>query len=120
MLFDSTLGGNSGSSSLSKENAGQLTRSYTVRGRPIDSVVAELGVERLDVLKADVEGAELIVLRGAAKTIEKHHPKLILEVVQRQLANMGTSVNELEAYVRSLGYHKSRQIDRNNKEYTVN
>ena len=56
----------------------------------------------------------------ATHTLERFHPKLILEVVQRQLANMGTSVDELEAFVRSLGYHNSRQIDRNNREYTVN
>jgi FkbM family methyltransferase len=118
-LFDSTLGGNSGSSSLSRENAGPMTRSYSVRGRPIDDVVMELGLQRLDVLKADVEGAEVVVLRGATRTLERFHPKLILEVVPRQLANMGTSVNELEAFVGSLGYHTSRQIDRNNREYTV-
>lgn len=118
-LFDSTLGGNSGSSSLSRENAGPLTRSYTVRGRPIDDVVMELGLRRLDVLKADVEGAELVVLRGAANTLRRFHPKLILEVVQRQLENMGTSVEELEAFVWSLGYRSSRQINRNNREYTA-
>jgi FkbM family methyltransferase len=118
-LFDSTLGGNSGASSLSRENAGPVTRSYTVRGRPIDDVVMELGVQRLDVLKADVEGAELIVLRGASKTLQRFHPKLVLEVVPRQLANMGASVDELEAFVRSVGYHKSKQIDYKNKEYTV-
>jgi len=119
-LFDSTLGGNSGSSSLSRENAGPVTRSYSVRGRPIDDVVMELGLQRLDVLKADVEGAEVVVLRGATRSLERFHPKLILEVVPRQLANMGTSVDELEAFVRSLGYLNSKQIDRNNREYTVN
>jgi FkbM family methyltransferase len=118
-LFDATLGGNSGSSSLSRENAGPMTRPYTVRGRPIDHVVMELGVQRLDVLKADVEGAELIVLRGATKTLQRFHPKLILEVVPRQLANMGTSVDELEAFMRSVGYQTSKQIDYKNKEYTV-
>jgi FkbM family methyltransferase len=118
-LFDSTLGGNSGSSSLSRENAGPVTRSYTVRGRPIDDVVIELGLERLDVLKADVEGAEVVVLRGAANTLKRFHPELILEVVPRQLANMGTSVDELEAFVRSLGYHNNRQVDYKNKAYTI-
>lgn len=118
-LFDSTPGGNSGSTSLSSDNAGPLSRSYTVRGRPIDDVVRELGLHRVDVLKADVEGAELIVLRGASDTIRRFHPKLILEVVPRQLANMGTSVEELESFVWSLGYKTSKVVDYKNKEYTA-
>jgi FkbM family methyltransferase len=118
-LYDSTLGGNSGATSLSRDNAGPLTRSYTVQGRKIDDVVKELGLQRLDVLKADVEGAELVVLRGAADTLKRFHPKLILEVVPRQLENMGTSVAELESFVRSLGYTTDRALDYKNKEYTA-
>jgi len=118
-LFDSTLGGNSGSSSLSEKNAGPVTRSYTVRGRPIDDVVGELGLKRLDVLKADVEGAELLVLRGSAQTLRRFHPKLILEVVPRQLANMNTSVAELEAFLEDLGYNTMREVDYKNREWTL-
>lgn len=118
-LFDSTPGGNSGSSSLSQQNAGQRARSYTVRGRPIDDVVNEMGLTRVDVLKADVEGAELLVLRGASHTLRRFHPKLILEVVPRQLANMQTSVAELESFIIAHGYGASRMVDYKNKEYTV-
>jgi len=117
-LFDSTLGGNSGSSSLSRENAGARSRSYQVRGRPIDDVVAELGLSRVDVLKADIEGAELMALRGAAQTLKRFGPKLILEVVPRQLANMGTSVEALEAFIREFGYGPPRVVDYKNKEWT--
>ncbi len=119
VLYDATLGGNSGSSSLSEENAGSMARPYTVRGRPIDAVVRELALNRVDVLKADVEGAELLVLRGAAQTLQRFHPKLILEVVPGQLASMNTSVDELESFVTSLGYNAVHTVDYKNKEYTL-
>lgn len=118
-LFDSTPGGNSGSSSLSQANAGAQTRSYVVKGRPIDDVVSELGLARVDVLKADVEGAELIVLRGAAQTLRRFHPVLILEVVPRQLRNMNASVAELEAFIKALGYGEPQAVDYKNKKWTV-
>ncbi len=118
-LFDSTPGGNSGSSSLAKANAGGLTRPYTVRGRPIDDVVSELGVTRVDVVKADVEGAELLVLRGAAQTLRRFHPKLILEVVPRQLENMNASVESLETFIKALGYGDPQRVDYKNKQWTV-
>lgn len=117
-LYDSTLGGNSGSSSLSQRNAGPVTRPYTVRGRPIDDVIPELGLNRVDVVKLDVEGAELLVLRGAAQTLRRYHPKLIVEVVRRQLASMGTSVEELESFIGSLGYRTTRAVDYKNREWT--
>lgn len=118
-LFDATPGGNSGSSSLSQRNAGTISRPYVVRGRRIDDVVAELGLTRVDVFKADVEGAELLVLRGAAQTLNRFHPKLILEVVPRQLANMNTSVAELESFIKALGYSSARAVDYKNREWTV-
>ena len=117
--LDSSLGGNAGSSSLSQANAGSLTLSYTVDGRPIDDVVRELGLSRVDVVKADVEGAELQVVRGAAETLRRFHPRLILEVVPRQLANMGATVDELEAFVESLGYTSVTVVDYKNKMWTV-
>ena len=118
-LFDATPGGNSGSSSLSQRNAGTISRPYVVRGRRIDDVVAELGLTRVDVFKADVEGAELLVLRGAAETLNRFHPKLILEVVPRQLANMNTSVAELESFIKTLGYNSTRAVDYKNREWTA-
>ena len=39
----------------------------------------ELDVPRVDVIKIDVEGAEPIVFRGAAATIERDHPVIIFE-----------------------------------------
>jgi len=118
-FFDATPGGNSGSSSLSQKNAGPVARQYTVRGRPIDDVMAELGLTRVDVIKIDVEGAELMVLRGAAQTIRRFHPKLVVEVVERQLESMGTSVEEVTSFIGSLGYGAWKEVDYKNREWSV-
>lgn len=42
----------------------------------IDSVVAGLGLPRVDFVKADVEGYEHQMLRGAAHTLNEFHPAL--------------------------------------------
>tara|TARA_B100000315_G_scaffold255973_3_gene300746 strand:+ start:11124 stop:12131 length:1008 start_codon:yes stop_codon:yes gene_type:complete len=46
----------------------------------IDDFVSKYRVERVDLIKLDVEGAELDVLLGAQKTIRKFHPKLAISV----------------------------------------
>lgn len=59
----------------------------TVQLTTLDSVRAQLGLERVDLLKIDVEGAELEVLRGARETIASAQPWIVVEV------NRGTSQN---------------------------
>lgn len=49
----------------------------------IDHVCAERGIDRVDFIKLDVEGAELATLRGAQDTIARHRPKLALSVYHR-------------------------------------
>ncbi|MEO8131964.1 MAG: FkbM family methyltransferase [Bryobacteraceae bacterium] len=122
-LFDSTSEGNSGASSLSLANADEAKYgtlpSYTVKGRPIDDVVRELGLTRLDVIKIDVEGAEYLVLLGAQETLRRFHPKLVMEVVPFQLANMHATIEDINSLLNELGYGPSKRIDDTDLEWTV-
>jgi FkbM family methyltransferase len=115
-LFDST-GSNSGGTSLAEANAGPASRAVTVPARRLDDVIQELGLSRVDVIKVDAEGAETLVLRGAQETLRRFKPRLVIEVIPSVLAGMGTSVDELEALIWSLGYVSSRQLDARNREY---
>jgi FkbM family methyltransferase len=45
---------------------------------PIDKMVAELELPRVDYIKMDIEGAEQRALAGARQTIAKYHPRLSL------------------------------------------
>lgn len=45
----------------------------------LDDAARRLGVDRVDVLKIDVEGHEDFVLRGARQTLEAHEPVIFVE-----------------------------------------
>jgi FkbM family methyltransferase len=118
-FFDATPAHNSGCSSLSHANAGELAREVAVAGRPIDAVLRELGVDRVAAMKVDVEGAELPALRGAAQTLRRFHPKIVIEAVPSLLAGMNASIEELFAFLKDTGYSGSRRLDADNWEWTA-
>lgn len=57
-----------------------------------------------DVIKIDVEGAEIKVLRGAKEVIKKHKPVVFLSVHKREIGELGGSLDELEALIHDLDY----------------
>ena len=98
---------NTGETSLSAINAGQAkgaTASYSVRARRLDDIVKEAHTGRVDAVKIDVEGAEFLVLKGAAETLDRDKPVVSLELVDEQLKALGSSVAEVTAFMRSHGY----------------
>lgn len=98
---------NTGMSSLARANANvteEGPKPYTVRGRPIDAVVRELNLNRVDAIKIDVEGAELLVLKGTLDTLKRFHPKLVIELVPEQLASFKATPEEVRALIREVGY----------------
>jgi FkbM family methyltransferase len=50
-----------------------------VPARSLDSLALEHGLDRLDLIKIDVEGHERQVLEGAASTLERQRPVLVIE-----------------------------------------
>ena len=61
--------------------------------------------ERVALLKIDVEGGELDVLKGAERILRQHRPVLLIECEQRHLAH-GTVADCLQ-YLAALGYDGS-------------
>jgi FkbM family methyltransferase len=56
-----------------------------VVARTIDSLVDEHIVERVDLIKLDIEGAELAALQGAIKTLERDRPRLAVALYHRPM-----------------------------------
>lgn len=48
--------------------------------RTVDAIVSELGLDRVDYLKMDIEGAEIEALKGSALTIGKFRPQLAISI----------------------------------------
>lgn len=44
----------------------------------LDTIATQMGLEKLDLIKIDVEGAELSILEGARETMQKFKPKLTI------------------------------------------
>ena len=70
----------------------------------LDDLLAREGLERVDVLKLDVEGAEAAVLDGAGRTLAQSRPLLLIEVFDDALRAQGSSARELVGRLRALGY----------------
>lgn len=60
------------------------------------------GVGRVALIKADVEGHELPVFRGAARTLAESRPVLLFECEARHLT--GRAPRDVFAYLEGLGY----------------
>lgn len=80
------------------------TDSIDVPVLTLDEVANQEGLERLDVLKIDVEGSETAVLQGARNVLQKFRPALLTEAQDVSLRQMGSSVSELVDLLRQQSY----------------
>ena len=74
-VADLQIGSTSGSHTLSAEFMG--SRTVEVPIRTLDGVLSKQQLESVDMIKIDVQGLELAVLRGAAETL-RSNPRIIL------------------------------------------
>ncbi len=72
-----TMQGTGSSSHVMGEAA--TTKNGIIPMTTLDDYVATVGLQRLDFIKMDVEGFEPAVLQGAAATIERFRPPILME-----------------------------------------
>ncbi len=70
----------------------------------IDDLAASLGLDRLDFIKADIEGGELRMLEGARQTLERFRPRLLIELTGAHLARAGDTLTDAFAFLAARGY----------------
>jgi FkbM family methyltransferase len=70
----------------------------------IDRFVESQSIDRLDFIKADIEGWEAAMLRGGLATLARLQPILLLELSADHLARAGDSLDGIFTTLRDLGY----------------
>ena len=58
-------------------------KSVEIEVVPLDDLVRELKLERVDFIKMDIEGAERHALAGARETLRSFRPRLMLDSYHR-------------------------------------
>jgi FkbM family methyltransferase len=80
-------------------------RTVRVSVRRLDDVLAELGVSKVDFIKLDVEGAELSVLYGAMKLLQREsRPAILAEVQDTRTQPWGYAAREIVQFLVRMDY----------------
>lgn len=75
-----------------------------VRTVALDDLLASQGLRPPDLIKMDVEGAELAVLKGAARLLSGFSPLLLLEMEDKTLAAAGATKGAIQQLLSGYGY----------------
>jgi FkbM family methyltransferase len=102
--FDVPSAGNRGTGRISSGGTGASLVTETVAAVTLDAFVADHGIERLDAIKVDVEGAERKVLAGGRQTLAHFRPVMLIEINPPCLARFGSGETEVLTLVREIGY----------------
>ena len=65
------------SASIVRDFGGEKT--LTIASTTIDEIASKYQLKKIDLIKLDIEGAELAALKGGSRSIKKFIPKIVLE-----------------------------------------
>lgn len=74
----------------------------------LDELLAQHGDPPVSLIKIDVQGAELRVLRGATAVLRRCHPALFIEVDDLAMQKQAASATELLDFLGTFGYRPYR------------
>ncbi len=94
----------SAATSLRNLHENRKKKKIRCRVRRLDDFILRT-TSRIDLIKCDVEGAELFVIKGALETLKKTRPVLLLEMLRKWSAKFGYHPNEIIDLLGSIGYH---------------
>ena len=103
LVFNYGNENNSGGIFLTGETSNKDT-SKIVTAETLDEYTERCDVKGISLIKIDVEGFEMNVLKGATQTLKKNKPDLFVEVNDKFLHRQGDSARKLLELLQSFGY----------------
>jgi len=79
-------------------------RTEEVIATTLDAFIKQEEIDRIDVIKMDIEGSEFKALKGARESIEKYRPTLIVGVNKNSLGASGSSIEDVINALKGLRY----------------
>jgi FkbM family methyltransferase len=83
---------------------GPTVRSFRVPGQTLDELVSQAGLQSVNLVKVDIEGGELDVLRSAPRLMSELRPTWIVEYGTRTWSAFGATEEGLLELARQRGY----------------
>jgi FkbM family methyltransferase len=90
--------GNSGCNYLSVSGEGKIGVTT------LDSLASEMRFSRIDLMKIDVEGCEVALLKGAKSTLDRYRPVLMIEINPGTLKRFGQTAKDVVALLGNYRY----------------
>ena len=101
-LYNCAIGNEEGFVKLTEETATQNTRVIQEKGDTKICTIDSLNLDNIDLIKIDVEGFEMEVLKGATETIK--NVQYIMIELNNNTKRYGSSNLEIEKYLPKLGF----------------
>lgn len=95
-----------GSAIASMENliSHQKAKKVKCQFKALDNVIDELKIKSVDFIKCDIEGAELLMLQGAEKTINDFKPIILIELYEGWCNKFKYSTEDVIDFLNKKGY----------------
>ncbi len=93
-----------GLSHMATPDDSRPTVEETITISTLDKFVSDRALDRIDFIKADIEGWELAFLKGASATIGKFKPVFMLEIAENSLERANASPSDLFQLLGAHGY----------------
>ncbi len=106
-----------GSKPFPKTTKGKKTGTFKVRALPGDDFVKEFNIDKVDIIKIDVEGFDFEVLQGFQQVIKNDKPCIQFEL-SKWWIKVGNTLKEAQTFFEDLDYELFHMTDDGFKEFS--